>query len=70
VAERELEINFALVLDVLWTRAYARAKQAYDGQSSLSPEARVMLLADPMVQQVKAMDFELAAEAMEAKKRG
>lgn len=51
-------------MDVLWTRQYARAKQAYDGLADLPPEARAKVLAQPMVQLVKQTDFELAADAL------
>lgn len=69
-AEHELDTNFERVIDVLWTRQYARAKAAYDAVASLSPEARVKLMAEPLVQLVSETDFELAAEALARKERG
>jgi len=66
-AERELETHGERVLDVLWTRMYTRAKSAYD-EKGVSPERRVALLADPMVQLVRDTEFALAAEALAAKR--
>ncbi len=70
VAEQELDTNFERVVDVLWTRQYARAKAAYDGAASLSPEARAQLMAEPIVQLVRETEFALVREAMAAKEQG
>jgi hypothetical protein len=68
VAERELDINGPTVLDVLWTRNYARAKAAYDGRAQMSPEALARLMSDRMVQLVRDTDFALIQEALDARK--
>jgi len=64
-----LDTNFERVIDVLWTRQYARAKAVYDDLASMSPEARAKILAHPTVQQVQQTDFDMAGEAL-AKERG
>jgi hypothetical protein len=64
VAERELDEHYDRVLDVLWARAYARAKDAYDGSQRLPADERARVLADPLVQQVRDTAFALAAEAL------
>ena len=67
VAERELDQHADLVLDVMAARAYARAKAAYDGADHLDEAARRKLLNDPLVRQVREIEFELAAEALKAR---
>lgn len=66
VAERELDQHADLVLEVMWCRAYAKAKQAYDGLAKLTPAERSELKADPLVQQVEAVELALVAEEIEA----
>lgn len=65
----ELEEHGELVMRVLWTRNYARAKAAYE-QPGMDPAARLALLADPMVQLVRDTDFALAAEETEGRGGG
>ena len=57
-----------MVLEIMGLRAYARAKAAYEGQGHLEASARAALLADPMVQLVKAITFDLAQEALDARR--
>jgi hypothetical protein len=49
---------------------YARAKAVYDDKAGLSPERRAVILADPIVQQVRGTEFALVAEALAAKRSG
>lgn len=69
VAERELNQHADLVFDILDARAYARAKAAYDRAGEMDEADRRRLMADPLVQQVKANDFELPREQMAERAR-
>jgi hypothetical protein len=64
-AERELDQNFEVVMDVLFARNYARAKAAYDDTESLKPDARRRLLADPMVRIVRETEFAIVTAGIE-----
>lgn len=64
-AERELDQNLEVVMDVLFARNYARAKAAYDDAEGLKPDARRKLLADPMVRIVRETEFAIVAAAIE-----
>ena len=56
------------MLDVLWTRNYARAKAAYDARAQMSPEAQARLMGDRMVRLVRDTDFLIISEALAARK--
>jgi hypothetical protein len=53
----ELNEHYDDVMQVLWHRNFARAKDAYDRLDTLSADAKRELEADPMVQLVKKLDF-------------
>jgi hypothetical protein len=54
-------------MDVLFARNYARAKAAYDDAASLSADARRKLLAEPLVQLVKATEFAMVENEIEGR---
>ncbi len=70
VAEGELDEHWDLVLDVIDARAYARAKEAYDRAGQMEEADRRRMMADPLVQEVRANDFERAAEQMAERAHG
>lgn len=68
VAEAELDDNGDQVLEILAMRNYLAAKAAYDAIGDLDQAARLRVLADPMVAEVRRteqllVEAELAAEA-------
>jgi hypothetical protein len=56
-----------MVEDILGYRAYAKAKAAYDQKAQMSPEQRSRIMAEPLVQEVREIEFALMQEAMEAR---
>jgi hypothetical protein len=59
VALAELDRDEALVWAVLEARGYARAKARYDAAADLAVDARARLMADPLVAQVRDIEFAL-----------
>ena len=70
VAGDELDQDFDGVMVIMGLRNYARAKAAYDRKAGMSPEDRLTLLADPMVQRVRDTEFAFVRAAMEARGDG
>jgi hypothetical protein len=55
-----------LIEEILNSRAYADAKSMYDRLGEYDEKTRKKLMDDPLMQRVKAVDFELAARAQKA----
>jgi hypothetical protein len=57
-----------MAMEILELRAYARAKAVYDRLGSMEADQRAAVLADPVVQWVREIAFELAQAALDARR--